>query len=353
MIRSGPPFGPFATLELANDRVRVLVCPALGARVLSLADLWTGREWLVQGEPPEADGDADADAAAPDGGSAGGAPAWSAADAVFSGEVAFGWDECLPTIAPCPDPADPTAPPLRDHGEQWGRPTAVTADGMVLAAAWEGLRHPYTFRRRLRLDGPRIVAEYDLENHGAVDLPVLWSMHPLLALEPDARIEVEGLVSVRVSAAAGLPLAPVPGRADWPETPGTDGRPIALDVVRGPGAGTALKAYGGWELYGSWDSASGEGLPGVAAVAQPDGGRLELSWYAPIAPNLGIWLSDGGWPAPPAVPRSQHALEPTTSPDDDLATAIAAGRALVLAPAERVAWSATFRVRAPGEPRSG
>ncbi len=340
MIRAGSPFGEFPTLELDDGRVRVVVCPALGGRVLSLVDEWTGRDWLVQGEAPAAD-------------AAGTAAAWTAADAVFSGAVAFGWDECLPTVSPCPDPADPSGPPLRDHGEQWGRPADVLADGAVLATAWDGIRQRYRFTRRLRLDGPRVVAEYELVNGGAVDLPVLWSMHALLALEPGARLEVEGLASIRVSHAAGLPLAPVPGRADWPETPGTDGRPVALDVVREPVARTALKAYGGWELYGGWDGDGGEGLPGVAAAAQPDGARLELSWYAPIAPNLGLWLDDGGWPAAPEVPRTQHALEPTTSPDDDLASAIAAGRALVLAPAERVAWSATFRVRAPGEARGG
>jgi len=318
----------------------VVICPALGARVLSLVDEWNGREWLVPGEAPAAD-------------ETGASPAWSAADAVFSGEVAFGWDECLPTIAPCADPEDPSYAPLRDHGEQWGRPTEVAGDGAAMVATWQGLRHPYTFTRRVRLDGPRVVAEYELVNHGSRDLPVLWSMHPLLALEPGARIEVEGLVSARVAHAVGLPIAPIPGRVDWPETPGTDGRSVALDLVRGPGAGTALKAFGGWELYGSWDSVSGEGLPGVAAVVQPDGARLELTWYAPIAPNLGIWLDDGGWPAPPDPPRAQYALEPTTSPDDDLASAIAAHRALVLEPAERVAWSATFRVRAPGEPRGG
>lgn len=340
MIRPGPAFGAFETLELDDGRVRIVVCPALGARVISLVDEWTGREWLVQGEPPVAAAD-------------GTAPTWCAADAVYSGAVAFGWDECLPTVAPCRDPVDPTAPALRDHGDQWGRPAEVTPDGVALGATWASPGRPYVFTRRLRLDGPRVIAEYELENRGAVDLPVLWSMHPLLALEPGARVEVEGLVSVRVAHAVGLPLAPVPGRADWPETPGTDGRAVALDVVRGPSAGTALKAFGGWELYGGWEGAGGEGLPGVAAVAQPDGSRLELTWYAPIAPNLGLWLDDGGWPPPPEAPRVQHALEPTTSPDDDLASAIAANRALVLAPAERVAWSATFRVRAPGESRGG
>jgi hypothetical protein len=343
MIRPGPPFGSFATLELANDRARIIVCPALGARVLSLVDLWTDREWLVAGEPPAL-------------GPAGDAPAWSGPDAAYDGVAAFGWDECLPTVAPCADPGDPAAPPLRDHGDLWGRPADVLADGAVLAATWPGEeaarpRPAYRFTRRLRLDGPRVVADYVLENGGPDELPVLWSMHALLALDPGARLEVEGLVSVRVAWATGLSISPVPGRADWPETPGTDGRPVALDVVRDPSAGTALRAFGGWELYGGWDGAAGEGLPGVAAAAQPDGGRLELTWYAPIAPNLGIWLDDGGWPAAPDGPRVQHALQPTTSPDDELTSAIAAGRALVLAPAERVAWSATLRLRAPGEPR--
>lgn len=336
MIRPGPDFGPFPTLEVDDGRVQLVVCPALGARILRLVDLWTGRDWLVPGEPPDA---------APDG-----VPAWAAADVAYDGSVAFGWDECFPTVIPSPDPADP-AVTLRDHGELWGRPAQVEGSGVELTATWRGDPRPWTFRRRIRLDGPRVIAEYELENHGTAPLPVIWSMHPLLALESGARLEVEGLVAVVVAYAVGLPLAP--GRADWPETPGTDGRPIALDLVGDPSAGTAVKLFGGWGLYGSWEASTGEGLPGVAAVVQPDGARLELSWYAPIAPNLGIWLDSGGWPPPPAAPRVQHALEPTTSPDDSLAAATAAGRALVLEPAERVAWSATFRVRAPGEARGG
>jgi hypothetical protein len=338
VIRPGPPFGAYPTLEVDDGRVQLVVCPALGARVLRLVDLWTGRDWLVPGTPPPAD--------------AAGVPiGWGSADATYDGDAAFGWDECLPTVGRCTDPGDAAAPPLRDHGELWGRPAAVEGVGTELTATWRDARLPFTFRRRLRLDGPRVVAEYELANAGPLALPVLWSMHPLLALEAGARIEVEGLVTVLVTHVAGLPLAPVPGRADWPETPGTDGRPIVLDVVGDPGAGTAAKLYGGWGLYGAWDASMGEGLPGVAAVVQPDGARLELSWYAPIAPNLGIWLSDGGWPSPPAEPRVQHALQPTTSADDDLAAAVAAGRALVVEPEERVAWSATFRVRAPGEAR--
>jgi hypothetical protein len=336
VIRPGPDFGPFPTLEVDDGRVQLVLCPVLGARVLRLVDLWTGRDWLVPGDPPPLGPD--------------GIATWAAAGATYDGDAAFGWDECFPTVIRCPDPTDP-AVTLRDHGDLWGRPTEVEGSGVEVTATWRGDPRPWTFRRRLRLDGPRVVAEYELENHGAAPLPVIWSMHPLLALEPGARLEVEGLVNALAVYVVGLPLAP--GRVDWPETPGTDGRPVALDVVRGPAAGTAAKLFGGWGLYGSWESTMGEGLPGVAAVAQPDGSRLELTWYAPIAPNLGIWLDDGGWPHRPAAPRVQHGLEPTTSPDDSLAAAAAAGRALVVEPAERVAWSATFRVRAPGEARGG
>ena len=333
MIGPGPAFGKLQTVVLCNDRMEVVVVPALGARVISLSDRFAAREWLVAGDPP-------ADPAS-----------WASHGAVFDGEVAFGWDECLPTVGPCADPLDPAAPPLRDHGDQWGRPAEVRAQGEVLIATWVGDGWPYRFIRRLRLDGPRLVAEYELENLGERELPILWSMHPLLALEPGARVNVEGLASVRVTQAVGVPIGPVPGQVAWPEAPGTDGPMIALDVVRERGAGTALKLYDGWELHGNWDSVSGEGLPGVAAVRQPNGSALELTWYAPIAPNLGLWLDDGGWPPAPATPRTQHALEPTTSPDDDVASAIANGRALMVAPSERVAWSATFRVRAPGELR--
>jgi hypothetical protein len=335
-ITPGAPHGALETLVLENDRVRLTCVPTLGARIVSMVDRLTGREWLVQGEPP----------------SEAAATAWAADEAVFGGAESYGWDECLPTVAPCADPldTDPAAPPLRDHGDLWGRPAAVRDEGGVLVATWECRRGPSTFTRRVRLDGAKVVAEYVLENRGVADLPVLWSMHPLFALEPGARFDVEGLASVRVQAAVGVPLAP--GHAAWPEAPGFDGRTLALDTVGPLDGGVALKLFGGWELYGSWDSVSGEGLPGVAAIVAPDGAILDVAWYAPICPNLGIWRCEGGWPPPPAAPRVQHALEPTTSPDDDLATAFANGRALTVAPAERVAWSVTFRVRAPGERRA-
>ena len=88
------------------------VVAEVGARVVSLRDLARDREWLLQNTPPtEAEG-----------------MAWSSEGVVFGGRESFGWDECLPTVAPCPDPLDPAAAPLRDHGDQWGRGAYLAVD---------------------------------------------------------------------------------------------------------------------------------------------------------------------------------------------------------------------------------
>ena len=149
---------------LENDAVRLACEPELGARITSLVDRRNGREWLVPGTLP------------------GTAAAWAAGEAVFGGDEAFGWDECLPTVAPCPDPTDGKAPALRDHGDQWGRPADVMATDDRLVATWTRSRWPLWFERAITLEGAAVVCEYELEGGGDRALPILWSMHALLAL---------------------------------------------------------------------------------------------------------------------------------------------------------------------------
>ena len=208
MIGAGPSHGRSGTLALEGERVRLVVVPELGARVVSFVDRATGRDWLVQGTPPSSDA---------------ALACWSAPDATYAGTVAYGWDECLPTVGPCPDPVDPACPPLRDHGDAWGRPARVTAEGDALVAAWEGLGWPFTLRRQIRLRGSTVRVDYLLENRGPVALPFLYAMHPLLALPAGARLEVAGLTSVMVTGAAGLRLAGLPRRVPWPRAIGDDG----------------------------------------------------------------------------------------------------------------------------------
>lgn len=288
-------------IVLENEFVQLVCAPEHGARITSLIDCRSGRDWLVQGVLP-------AESAA-----------WSAESAVLGGAEAFGWDECVPTVAPCPDPLDAGAPPLRDHGDQWGRPADVATTEDRLIARWTQSRWRLRFERMVRLTGSTVVCDYTLEALGDRPLPVLWSMHALLALEPESRIVVDPARQVRVTHHVGFGLSDANPELVWP---GERGR--HFDEVASVDARRAAKLV--------LDAA---GLDLVAART-PDGSELRFDWDRSFAPALGIWLDYGGWP--PGEERHQVALEPTTSPDDELASAIAAGRARTIEPGTTARW---------------
>jgi galactose mutarotase-like enzyme len=305
-------WGEWPSLRLATPAVEVEVVSEIGARVVSLRDLRRDREWLLQGEPPsEAEG-----------------MSWSEEGAVFSGRESFGWDECLPTVSVCADPLDSRAPPLRDHGDQWGRGAylAIDHEGGAIEHAWSVPRWPYRLSRRLSFaDEQTLLARYQLTSLADASLPLLWSQHPVFRLEPGTRLELPGVTQV---VRTGQLVIDLPEDAAWPQATSSDGRSIDLSVVH-TGLGWATKLY----------ADAPQPVKGVA----PDGARLSLDWDRDYAPILGIWLAYGGWPAD-GEPCEQVALEPTTSAHDDLAAACADGRERVLGPGEQVAWWVRLRL---------
>ena len=81
-------WGEWPSVVLATEAVALEVVSEVGARVVSLRDKRRDREWLVQGKKPRELEQLD----------------WAEEQAVFAGRESFGWDECLPTTAPCADP---------------------------------------------------------------------------------------------------------------------------------------------------------------------------------------------------------------------------------------------------------
>lgn len=315
----GPDPGTAQRIELASDEVRVGIEPVHGGRIVSLVDRRSGREWLVQAS------DADDGAIG----------SWAAHDAVFTGERAYGWDECLPTVAPCADPLEPSGPPLRDHGDGWGRPVEVEprpgADGgpASLRMTWE-VAGRYRFERVVTLDGPAVRTDYRMIALGR-DVPFLWSIHPLLALEPGARLAIPGVDAVRVTNGPGLDLRAANGQVAWPVVDTLAGDRLDLSRIPDSSAGTARKLY-----------AVAAAVDGPAIAWQPDGAGLAFDWDREVAPALGIWIDAGGWPV--GAGRQQVALEPTTAPFDDLATAMAHDQAAWARPGHDVRWWATIRL---------
>ncbi|MDQ6682315.1 MAG: hypothetical protein M3Y88_03480 [Chloroflexota bacterium] len=293
---------------LANHDLRLVCEPDLGARLVSLVDRTSGREWLTQPVALQQP--------------AGSTTAWDAPDATFGAEQAFGWDECLPTIARCEDPLDRSGPLLRDHGDLWGRPALVEFGPPGLATVWR-VAERFELRRLIRLDGRVVAVTYALRSLGPA-VPFLWSMHPLLAVDPGGRVELPARQRVRLTHAAGIAFAAGADRMlEWPVATTADDTPFDLSLVREETARIALKL-------------ALAPAPDRVVVRQPDGAAITIEWDRALAPALGLWLDYGGWPAGDRL--CQLGIEPATSVDEDLATALDAGRAAHVPAGGEVTW---------------
>lgn len=229
---------------LANDRVSLTIDVNFGARVLSLNDRNTGREWLLQGTRSIDVSER----------------------ASYRGAASRGWDECFPTVLPCHHRA--WGGPIRDHGILWGRPWDVVEAGPErLHARFQ--RDGITFARRLSLDGCELTAAYSVFSTRDAAVPYVWSQHCVLAVTPQDRVALEGQGQMN---AAGVGF-------DWPAYPLRD-----LSLVGRPEDGFVLKCYGKTPARG------------MAQISGPQGG-LRFNWDGAEVPAVGVWLDYGGWPA--------------------------------------------------------
>ena len=299
-------WGEWPSVKLSSGSIELEVVSEVGARVVSLRDRRRHREWLAQGEPPSELEQM----------------AWADEGVTFFGRESFGWDECLPTVSVCPDPLAPGGPPLRDHGDQWGRGAylSIDEDRRSIEHTWGAPRWDYRMTRRLSLeDEATVLAEYEVVSLANEPLPLLWSQHPVLKLEPGCYLDLPEVHSAVRTWQHGIDL---PDETAWPRASTADRGEVDLACVR-TGEGWAAKLFA-------------HAPEPIRAVA-PDGARLEFDWDREFAPVLGVWLAYGGWPLE-GEPFEQVALEPTTSSHDHLQSALADDRARTLPPGGTMGW---------------
>jgi len=255
-------FQGFTVHVLNNDEVELALVPELGAKIISLKNLRTGREWL-----------------------------WHPKDTLklfknqpgddFSAGPLVGMDECLPTIYPC----SWRGRTLPDHGEVWNQPWQVDQ------AAWQNGRlttsirlktSPFVFQRTIELHENEVRCNYRLSNLSATEEQFVWALHPLLQL------------------AAGDEL-------DLPDSTREllNGETWVDDVTSAIPTMNCAKTFA---------SPVSEGWAAIKNEKQGD--RLEFIWDPAENNALGLWLTRGGWHG-----HHHFALEPTNANNDSLAVA--------------------------------
>ncbi len=284
---------------LANAKVSVSLAPVYGARVVSLRDLASGREWF-DGWAPASERRLRAPRDPAD----------------FSTGPGAGLDECLPTVAPC----RVAGRELPDHGEPWTTPAPVdpvAAQGGELVSAWKLRSLPLDFTRRITLSGATVRFAYSLTNRSARPTPFLWAWHALLTLRRGDRLELPP--ALRKCQDARGQAFPWPGAM-----PGCDLSRADLEAAPKKRAKVFVGPF----------------ARGAATLHDSRGPSLSLRWPTEVMPYAGIWITRGYWNG-----LHHWAVEPTNARADALAEITRDKSPLHwLAPHETREWFVTARV---------
>lgn len=279
-VRAEVASGGLAMIALENEGISVAVVPELGAKIVSIRDRRTGREWLwrnphVPLRPAEL-------------------------DASYGDYDLSGWDECFPSVGNVVIPDGPWAGQgTGDHGEVWCRPADVTIGTDSVVSAIRGARFPYELRREITLVDERTARmTYALRVDGDAPLPGLWAAHALFALEPGMRFEFPSGTTFRIRSDDSR-LGARDTVFAWPVAPGGP-EPVDLARVADPHAGWHAKLFT-------------ESLPEPwARIHAPNGDHLTLEF--PETPYVGLWINYGGLGGAGQPPHANVGIEPTSSP---------------------------------------
>ncbi|HET6777532.1 MAG TPA: hypothetical protein VFH26_01450 [Gemmatimonadales bacterium] len=305
----------FPAVALRTAELEVVAVPSIGMKLTNLRRP-NGREWLWRSDqiplsPPR--------------------PGASYVETADSG----GWDECFPTVGPCPIPGAPSRPWLPDHGELWSAPWSSSvydhSGGTTLSGRTEGTAFPYSFEREVTLDNHEPLARfrYRVRNVGDKPFPWIWSSHPLLNVQPGSVLTLDGVEQVRIAAAHGRDDLPIGAVVDWPSGIGGGGEFVF------PEAGAwAAKVFGDI------------GPEGRMSLTDPrKGERLEFVVRREEVPQVGVWINCRGWAPPGRTPYYNLALEPCIGAPDRLDLAVEEWHtSQTLGAGEERAWSLEVRL---------
>lgn len=245
-----------------------------------------------------------------------------------------GFDECVPSVSACKIAGGIRIP---DHGEFWRLACEAEqpADNEILLTA-VGSILPLRFERRLRLQGDTLRVEYTLENIGSVEIPYLWSAHPLFAVDKgDVVVLPKSTARVCVESSAHERLGEKGTQLCWPVADLRSGAKVDLSTTGD------IRDRVGDKLYARAP------LEGWAAVERKSIGlRVLVEFDASLTPYMGLWLCYGGWPERRSIRQQCVALEPCTAPVDSLAEAMEKGWARKLGPGQADAWWTAITVAA-------
>lgn len=285
----------FEVIRVNTGAIALNLIPELGSKVNSLRDLRSGREWLWRHPrypyklvPHGSSYVAEADTG--------------------------GWDECFPSVAACEYPSEPWhGVAIQDHGELWSQAAKFEieqhAETITLWSRWSGLALPYTFTRRIRLNenSSCIRVDYEAMNTSDQTINYVWSIHPLLAIEPGMELFLPASAQFNVAGSIPSDLVSSEKKFRYPFIASGLNFPVLPETS----AGCAVKIW-------SDPLSVGDGW----ATLRANNGEFKMRWDVTSLPQVAAWMNFGAWSADGGTPYYNLGLEPCIGAQDSLAHAV-------------------------------
>lgn len=300
-------------VTLENDCLKLRLLPQVGGKMVDLISKKTQTQFLLK----------------PDSGSTGLKPSFGEE---FDLKYAYGFDECLPTVAPDRYQLNDNEIDLPDHGEVWSRSWEyqVLSDSSVeLSIKGAGLG--YVFTKRIELVDNEIAITYHLQNRSTEGFHYVWSSHPLLEVqEGDQIIMGQEVKKMNVYWSSDSVLQDR-SRISWPISQKQD-KAVDYSKVPGQGSNIAVKLF-----------TSRLSVPCAVLYRSHSDESLVFSYDSLTDPYLGLWLCYNGWPEHSDQKSFTVALEPCNSPSDLLSEAVKLGKAPLINAGKSHNWSLSIR----------
>lgn len=251
----------FPGICMENDALKAIFLPTQGAKLCSLTDRKSGKEFIYQGKTqtyqPSVYG-----------------------GSYLAGECA-GIDECLPNIDACYYDTFPwSGTPLPDHGEVWALPWDMVQEKNAVSFQVHGVRLPYRLEKHVSLHEKTLRMDYTLTNLSDFRMDYIWAAHMMLQAQAGCRFHLpQELSTAYVTMSASGSIGRYGDTFQYPGTAGYD-----FSTYRGDTADDYQKIYFADKLpvHSGW-----------AEISYPDGARFRIRFPAEQIPYLGIIEAEG------------------------------------------------------------
>jgi hypothetical protein len=297
------PAQDFATVGLRSESLEIVVLPEIGAKVYSLKNLRSGREWMWS--PPEGATFRQLPLGTP-----------------FEESSLVGADECLPTIGEC----NWRGRSIPSHGEAWFSVWELDRLALTQGRIVTRLQlpiSPFWVERSIRVEGNKAIFDYALRNLDFTPQEFMWAFHPLMKIEEGDRLDLPGITQILTEVSIGVPLG---GRGDmipWPYP--TEG--VVLNQLDFGRPKAAVKLF------------TEEGAASSATIRnERSGDTLRFDFDPRRVDTVGIWLTRGGWNG-----YDHLAVEPGIGAPDPLDVAVEGWKRFALVqPDQTYRWQFTI-----------